>query len=44
MAVWLEEAKMRMKDLFLQDDEVWKVTFTPILKDINALAKNLGRQ
>jgi hypothetical protein len=43
-AAWVEEARMRTKDLFLQDDEVWKVTFAPILKDINALARKLGRQ
>lgn len=43
-AAWVEEARMRTKDLFLQDDEVWKVTFAPILKDINVLARKLGRQ
>jgi SET domain len=38
-AAWLNEARLKLKKMYLQDDDVWDVLVAPILRDIKRFAK-----
>jgi SET domain len=37
VAVWIDEAKMRLKEIYFGDEKVWDILIAPVLKDILVL-------